>query len=221
MIQITKALLSEKFNEFNREFFNGEVKKTDFVISHNRSRYGQFRPRTWAIEISTAWVRSERDYWNTLIHEMAHAYVRQKYGRYVQPHGCEWKSVANRINAQMNGKYGTIQRVGGGQDKTILRVCKSSMFVAFEDCYGKWAIARISNITYIDKLKALGGMKDDTEYIVFVSDEEDLCRIPCRKVHARGVWWNHMSKYSKDKIEHLDTIVQRSVYHSAKLRGVA
>ena len=121
MIKITKELLSEWFDEVNKEFFNNELRKTNFVITHNRGHFGQFRPRTWTIEISTYWVRSERDYINTLIHECSHCYVRQKYGIYAQSHGYEWKEVADRINRQMCGKYGTIQRLGGGQDNYVVR----------------------------------------------------------------------------------------------------
>ena len=90
MIKITKELLSIWFDKINEEFFNNELKKTNFVISHNTGRFGQFRPRTWTIEISTYWVRSERDYMNTLIHECCHCYVRQTYGHRVQSHGHEW-----------------------------------------------------------------------------------------------------------------------------------
>ena len=115
MIKITKELLSRWFDKVNNEFFNNELRKPDFVITHNRGYFGQFRPSTWTIDISIYWIRSERDYMNTLIHECCHCYVRQKYGSHVQSHGYEWKKVADRINRQMCGKYGIIQRCGNGK----------------------------------------------------------------------------------------------------------
>ena len=87
MIKITKELLSRWFDKVNNEFFSNELRKPDFVITHNRGYFGQFRPSTWTIDISIYWIRSERDYMNTLIHECCHCYVRQKYGSHVQSHG--------------------------------------------------------------------------------------------------------------------------------------
>lgn len=39
MIKITKELLSRWFDEVNNEFFNNELRKPDFVITHNRGYF--------------------------------------------------------------------------------------------------------------------------------------------------------------------------------------
>lgn len=218
MIKITQALLDEKFNEFNKKYFNGEVKKTSFVISHNRSRFGQFRPRTWTIEISTAWVRSERDYWNTLLHEMIHALVRQRHGVYAQSHGYEWKEIASDITRKTNGQYGVIQRVGGGQDKTILRSANVEKFVVFTDKYGKLSIGKYRDEDYVMKLKRLGAVMSGTTIYYLTSSDNELARFNFRKVNTRSVRWNYANMPLESIMSRSEVI--RSEFYT-KLSGVA
>ena len=193
MIKITKELLSIWFDKINEEFFNNELKKTNFVISHNTGRFGQFRPRTWTIEISTHWVRSERDYMNTLIHECCHCYVRQTYGPRVKSHGYEWKEVADRINQQMRGKYGTIQRCGGGQDAYVVRRANSEKFIVFTDYLGKFAIAKYRDDAYVEKLKRYGCVMSGTKMYYLISDDVDLANVKFRKTKSLSIHWQRVS----------------------------
>lgn len=218
MIKITKELLTNWFADINPLYFNGELKAPNYVISNNRSRYGQFRPRTWTIEMSTAWVRSERDYYNTFLHELCHLYVRQKYGRYVQSHGYEWKEIANEITLKTNGRYGTIQRVGGGQDKTILRSTKAERFVVFTDAYGKLSIGKFRDEEYVNKLKRLGGVKSGTTMYLLVSEDVEMARYNMRKVNTRSVRWNY-PRISFEEIMERSTLIRTEFY--TKLKGVA
>ena len=215
MIKITKELLSEWFDEVNKEFFNNELRKTNFVISHNRSRFGQFRPRTWTIEISTYWVRSERDYMNTLIHECCHCYVRQKYGIYVQPHGYEWKEVANRINQQMCGKFGIIQRCGGGQDKYIVRKTNAEKFIVFTDYCGRQGIAKFRNDVYVKKLKQAGGVMSGTKIYYLVSDNAELAKVRFRKANSRSISWQYID-FSLGEILDKSSIIKEEMYDGLK-----
>lgn len=215
MIKITKELLSEWFDEVNKEFFNNELKKTNFVITHNKGYFGQFRPRTWTIEISTYWVRSERDYINTLIHECCHCYVRQKYGIYAQEHGYEWKEVADRINRQMYGKYGTIQRLGGGQDNYVVRNANAEKFIVFTDYCGKIAIAKYRKDTYIVRLKQMGGVKNGTRMYYLVSDNAELAKVKFRKANARSIYWQHID-FSLGEILDKSSLIKVEMYDGLK-----
>lgn len=215
MIKITKKLLSRWFDKVNNEFFNNELKKTNFVISHNRERFGQFRPRTWTIEISTYWVRSERDYMNTLIHECCHCYVRQKYGIYVQEHGYEWKEVADRINRQMYGKYGTIQRLGGGQDNYVVRNANTEKFIVFTDFRGKIAIAKYRNDTYIVRLKLMDCIKNGTRMYYLVSDNAELAKVKLRKANARSISWQYID-FSLGEILDKSSLIKEETYEVLK-----
>lgn len=214
MIKITKELLSRWFDKINKEFFNNELKKTNFVISHN-GHFGQFRPHTWTIEISTYWVRSERDYINTLIHECCHCYVSQKYGNRVQSHGYEWKEVADRINRQMCGKYGTIQRLGGGQDNYVVRNANAEKFIVFTDYCGKIAIAKYRNDTYVVRLKQMGCIKNGTRMYYLVSDNAELAKVKFRKANARSIYWQYID-FSIDDILDKSSLIKVEMYDSLK-----
>lgn len=218
MIKITKELLTEWFNEFNNEFFNGEISTPTYVITHNRSRFGQFRPRTWVIEISTAWVRSERDYKNTFIHEMAHAYVRQKYGRFAQSHGYEWKSIANKINSMTCGKYGTIQRCGGGQDSYTLRSANAEKFIVFTDYNGNLATAKYRDEKYVERLKNRSCVKSGTEMYYVISDMAEMDRLPIRKVNVRSIRWNYLP-ISFESLMANCVVVRKELYTNLKKVG--
>ena len=215
MIKITKELLSEWFDKVNKEFFNNELRKTDFVISHNKGRFGQFRPRTWTIEISTYWIRTERDYMNTLIHECCHCYVRQKYGYRVQSHGYEWKDIADRINRQMCGKYGTIQRCGGGQDKYVVRNANVEKFIVFTDYHGKIAIAKYRDDTYVVRLKKMGCVMGGTKMYYLVSDNGELAKVKFRKANALSVRWQYID-FSLDEILDKSSIIKVEMYENLK-----
>ena len=215
MIKITKKLLSEWFDEVNKEFFNNELRKTNFVITHNRGHFGQFRPRTWTIEISTYWVRSERDYMNTLIHECSHCYVRQKYGNRVQSHGYEWKEVADRINRQMCGKYGVIQRLGGGQDNYVVRNANAEKFIVFTDFNGNMGIAKYRNDTYVVRLKQMGCIKNGTRMYYLVSDNAELAKVKFRKANARSIYWQHID-FSLGEILDKSSLIKVEMYEVLK-----
>ena len=215
MIKITKELLSEWFDKVNKEFFNNELIKTDFVISHNNGRFGQFRPRTWTIEISTYWIRTERDYMNTLIHECCHCYVRQKYGYRVQSHGYEWKEVADRINRQMCGKYGTIQRCGGGQDNYVVRNANTEKFIVFTDYHGKIGIAKYRDDTYVVRLKQMDCIKNGTRMYYLVSDNAELAKVKFRKANARSISWQYID-FSLGEILDKSSLIKEEMYEVLK-----
>ena len=215
MIKITKGLLSRWFDEVNNEFFNNELRKPDFVITHNRGYFGQFRPRTWTIEISIYWIRSERDYMNTLIHECCHCYVRQKYGYRVQSHGYEWKEVADRINRQMCGKYGTIQRCGGGQDNDVVRYVNAEKFIVFTDYHGKIGIAKYRDDAYVARLKKMGCVMGGTKMYYLVSDNADLAKVKFRKVNTISIRWQYI-RLSLSEILDKSSIIKTEMYGNLK-----
>ena len=215
MIKITKQLLSEWFKVANEKYFNGDIEKEpNYVITTNRSRYGQFRPRTWEIEISTAFVRSENAYKNTFLHELCHLYARQEYGVYIQSHGYEWKEIANKVTRLTKGKYGIIQRCGGYEEGTYLREnTKMNNFIVFTDYDNHLAIAKYSDNEYVMKLKRLKAIKENTAIYYFVSDDVRMATIPLRKSRARSITWNY-AKFSLSEIRIMAKLVDSEFYHS-------
>lgn len=214
MIKITRELLSNWFKEFNRLYFDGEIKREPkYITSTNKSRYGQFSPRQWTIEISTAYVRSERDYINTFLHELCHVYVREKYGTHVQSHGYEWKSIAEVVTNRTYGKYGIIKRVGGGLDKSVLRKANgASKYIVFTDFNGRLSISKYSNEEYVRELIAKGGVMDGTEIRYYISSNVDMETLKARRTNCRYLRWSY-SRWSLDEIDKMATLVSKNIYH--------
>lgn len=216
MIKITKQLLSEWFKIANEKYFNGEIKREPtYVISNNKSRFGQFRPRTWEIELTTAFVRSENGYKNTFLHELCHLYVRQEYGPYAQSHGYEWKSIADRVTSLTHGKYGIIQRCGGYKEDTNLRNnTKTYHFVVFTDYKGHLAIAKYSNIEYIYNLKRTKCVKENSTIYYFSSNDVRMAKISFRKPNTRYIYWD-FSPYSLGEINTMATLLNTEHYQTS------
>ena len=213
MITITKELLSEWFKKFNRLYFNGEIKREpNYVITTNKSTLGQFNPKTWTIKMTTAYIRSERNYINTFLHEMCHLYVREKYGWRVQAHGYEWKDIANTITKCTGGKYGVIKRVGGGLDKNIYRSNNGiNKYVVFTDYEGKFSIAKYSNNEYVKELFKHNCIKENTEVRYYVSNNADMAGIASRRTNCKYVRWSY-SRWTLEEIDKMATLISSTIH---------
>lgn len=217
MIKITKELLSDWFKKFNRLYFNGEIKREpNYVITKTTSLLGMFRPSKWTINISTAYIRSERNYINTFLHEMCHLYVREKYGHYVQHHGIEWKEVADMITMRTGGKYGTIQRVNGGIDNDVLRDTNEiSKYVVFVDYKGHLAIAKYGSENYVDELIKVGGVMNNTEIRYYISINVEMNSLIKRSANCKNIRWSR-SKWTIEELNNMATLVSKTMYHQRK-----
>ena len=97
--ELTLSWIEQNFKKYNKEFWGGTLRKPYFEVCKTKTHLGQFNSRTWTICISNYFDRSEREFANTLIHEMIHLYIRQnKLGNQRVHHGVEFYKEANRIN---------------------------------------------------------------------------------------------------------------------------
>lgn len=109
---LTISYISEKFEKYNNLYFNGSLKTPKFKISNSKralgtlsiSRrlnfYGEYT-KEHTISISKYYDRTEKQYDNTLIHEMIHLYISQNDIIDNGSHGRHFKAECARIN-----KYG-------------------------------------------------------------------------------------------------------------------
>ena len=109
---LTISYISEKFEKYNNLYFNGSLKTPKFKISNSKralgtlciSRrlnfYGEYT-KEHTILISKYYDRTEKQYDNTLIHEMIHLYISQNDIIDNGSHGRRFKAECARIN-----KYG-------------------------------------------------------------------------------------------------------------------
>lgn len=98
--------IESNFDRFNRQYFNNELVKPAFEIMHTKSLLGQCKwknvngqRRNYRIRISDYFASPEKQYQNTILHEMIHLYIRQKGIKDTnRHHGAVFYSHADRIN---------------------------------------------------------------------------------------------------------------------------
>ena len=109
---LTISYISEKFEKYNNLYFNGSLKTPKFKISNSKRALGTLSisrrlnfyggyTKEHTISISKYYDRTEKQYDNTLIHEMIHLYISQNDIKDNGSHGRRFKAECVRIN-----KYG-------------------------------------------------------------------------------------------------------------------
>lgn len=102
---ITIPNIIARFNQFNKEYFNNELKIPNFRISTTKTVLGQcsIKKNIPTISISNYYDVEDVELNNTLIHEMIHLYQWQVYKK--MSHLDTFKSKANEIYSLSNGLY--------------------------------------------------------------------------------------------------------------------
>lgn len=108
---ITTDILAERFEEYNKLYFDDELPTPDFFLLKSYSKLGMFRfieiPSRRKIKyvkilISCYYDWTEGQLRSVLVHEMIHYYVERKYFHNGQPqHG---ELFTNKMN-ELNEKY--------------------------------------------------------------------------------------------------------------------
>lgn len=109
---LTISYISEKFEKYNNLYFNNSLKTPKFKISNSKRALGTLSisrrlnfyggyTKEHTISISKYYDRTEKQYDNTLIHEMIHLYISQNDIIDNGSHGRRFKAECARIN-----KYG-------------------------------------------------------------------------------------------------------------------
>lgn len=213
MITLTIQTLKVWFNEFNTEYFDGKLKTPNFQITNVKSFLGRYCSRGNIIQVSVAYIRSERDYKNTLLHEMCHQYDYETNGLIIKPHGARWKRIAAMVNSKMQGKYGIIQRCNGASDKVVIRNSKMSKFVVFTDYVGKMSIAKYNDDKYIDNLLKCGCVMKGTKITFYLSNDGTFAIYPMHRGTSRNLYWNYFFKEcSFSAFEKTATKVKEEMY---------
>ncbi len=112
-MELTAKMLREWFVQFNAEYFENKLPLPQLTVSNARTQLGQFRCRRvrkglfrgyeltgFAIKVSDYYQLSERDYQQTLLHEMIHYYIAITGVKDSSPHGRLFHQLAQHINEQ-------------------------------------------------------------------------------------------------------------------------
>jgi hypothetical protein len=105
---LTIQYIESAFNKYNVLYFNGLLRKPVFKITNSKNRLGTlaikispFGTKSHTLSVSKYYDRTEKQYDNTIIHEMIHLYISQNDIIDNGSHGRRFKAECARIN-----KYG-------------------------------------------------------------------------------------------------------------------
>jgi len=139
----TIDFIQEQFNTFNKAYFDGVLPMPNFVITRARTLLGQFvctkrnvwlffegKPMDCTIKISGFYDMPEREYQNTLLHEMIHYYISYRRIKDTSPHGQVFREMMQRLNDEgwsisVRGhttEYAIAHRADRGKLRTILAI---------------------------------------------------------------------------------------------------
>lgn len=104
-MELTINFIRNSFQKYNQKYFNNELIEPKLGIINTKTILGRFRrdksmyrKQSYIIEISKYYARNEKEYDNTIIHEMIHQYIAQKGIKDNSSHGYYFKSFAAEIN---------------------------------------------------------------------------------------------------------------------------
>lgn len=105
---LTINYIESAFVKYNALYFNGVLRKPTFRITNSKRQLGTLQTRrspfgtkSFTLSVSNYWDRTEKQYDNTIIHEMIHQYIHQMDIIDNGSHGRHFKAECARIN-----KYG-------------------------------------------------------------------------------------------------------------------
>ncbi len=112
-MELTAKILRDWFVQFNADYFDAQLPLPQLTVGKARTQLGQFRCRKvrkglfsaykltdFSIKVSEYYQLSERDYQQTLLHEMIHYYIAYKGVKDSSPHGRLFRQMAQYINEQ-------------------------------------------------------------------------------------------------------------------------
>lgn len=103
---LTIAYIEQKFDLYNDLYFNGELMTPNFEITNRKNQLGCLQGKylyhngrmSYTLKVSRYYDRTEKQYDNTIIHEMIHLYIAQNRIIDNGAHGRRFKAECARIN---------------------------------------------------------------------------------------------------------------------------
>lgn len=104
-MKLTLLYIENSFIKYNEKYFNGELVMPTFEITNSKRILGQmetkydiFYKKRFIIRVSKYYDRTEKQYDETIIHEMIHQYISQKNIKDNGSHGRYFKFMCSVIN---------------------------------------------------------------------------------------------------------------------------
>lgn len=185
-MKLTVDFLQKNFDKYNNLIFDGELPKIEIKVGRMTRRFGYYYRQTNRytgrvikeyIAISSFFVVSEKEYINTLVHEMLHYYIAFKNIKDSSSHGVIWTDYANEISRKYDldiKAYGSKSVVKGVDTKSSFRI------IVFE-CDGHLSCSKISAKFNVKNLEQRFGVKlvkeftsSDTKYALMKTSVKNL-----------------------------------------------
>ena len=196
-MKLTISYIESAFNKYNALYFNGVLRRPSFKITNSKCRLGTlatrvspFGTKVHTLSISKYYDRTEKQYDNTIIHEMIHLYISQMNIIDNGSHGRRFKAECARIN-----KYGwnlsrttdasdwKLSEEAQKQEKKRLANASYNVIVYKESPHSQF-ILRVSNGNenrYMEHLKKYG-----YEVKLFKTNDVVFEKLPCCRNRIRG-----------------------------------
>lgn len=108
---LTTDILRTWFRQFNTDYFGSELPMPRIVLSKARTRLGTMACKCtrrlmkrvytdFTIRISTYYECTEREFQETLLHEMIHYYIMYKHIPDTSSHGKVFREIMHRLNSR-------------------------------------------------------------------------------------------------------------------------
>ena len=211
-MKLTIGYIERSFDKYNEKYFGGSLIKPTFRIIHGRRMLGHFKAIRrgnaavggyvdcgYIISISDFYDRCEKDYDNTIIHEMIHQYIRQNGIRQNGPHGHAFKKECDRINRD-GWNLARCTNISSwkvseeNQEKIGLKTYSLCIFKSVSN--GKHMIFRFgdSKVSYYEKILNRMCIKD---YVFFTSKNNVFETFPCCCNRIRGWYVEDRKEFSE------------------------
>ena len=123
----TLPFIAEKFDTFNRLYFNNTLPRPTFRLSNARTFLGKIsyrrtydfwhrrrRDENYTLAISQRYDLPEEEIEDVIIHEMIHLYISVNHIRDTSTHGPSFRRIMNEINRRFS-RHITVSRRAGAQ----------------------------------------------------------------------------------------------------------
>lgn len=196
-MELTVAYLQKKFNEYNKEFFDGVLPYINIKIGWSKRFFGIYHTETSRstgkilnqhIMISKYYNQTDKQYDETLIHEMIHYYIKYTGIHDNNSHGREFVKIMNRINNSSNFNI-TIKGSSFGltsdiEDNKIYRIMKFNY-------NGNTYYAKVSNSFSI---RSYSKIIDNVSFFRTKDNYFSNWKTSCSKIHYHPISNEQLAK---------------------------
>lgn len=198
---LTVDILRTWFRQFNDDYFGGELPMPRLALSKARTRLGTMSckcRRKWlrpvytdfTIRISTYYVCTEREYQETLLHEMIHYYITYSHLPDKSSHGPLFRSIMQRLNREYGWHISVSSSMRGHAvaDPQSARQLSTFLVLAIVMADGRRMLSVVSprSARRVDQMaRSVGEIADHRWYMTQDSYFSDFTKV--RSLRARCV----------------------------------